>query len=526
MFFSILSALVLRSRVAAIVALVWAGTIGQTACTLAAEKDLCPDHVGTGSLMRTVDLKLGQEAKVTLADGQTVVVKLLAMDDCRDKVRRVVRSANVVVSVNGKQATLDVANYHLPITVDNVQIDCPVTAAYRTDSGQPAIWALDADARLRLWPAKSGFMPVGAMVYPVEQRWFATATQMCNEPADDDFLNKTKKIYYHYGLDIGGADQRAHVVAATDGQVVSVSGKFLEGEKRPALVVPRYDVVFLRDAQGWYYRYSHLDSVAPGLKLGDHVKMGQRIGVLGKQGSSGGWSHLHWGVTAPQPSGHDGNVDAYVFLWEAYRRQWQPKLQAVARPHQLATVGDRVTLDGRASWSSRGVSHIARYEWQLSDGTTAVGPTVSHRYDRPGKYSEILKISDAEGNVAYDFADIRVVDPAHLDQQAPRLHAAYHPTTQLKAGDPVTFLVRSFCVRPGDKANEIWDFGDGSPTVNVRSEACDAVSISAAQKTSKTGYAVTVHRFEHPGRYLVSVHRTNDHGETGWVRLQVLVEPR
>src|SRR5262249_52709676 len=154
----------------------------------------------------------------------------------------------------------------------------------------------------------------------------------------------TKQIYYHYGLDIGGAEERVEVVAATDGLVVSSGKAVLPGhDDTPAK--PRYDVVYLLDARGWFYRYSHLHTIAPEVQPGAHVKMGQRIGLLGKEGGSGGWSHLHFDVSGRQPSGKWGIVEGYAFLWEAYLREYRPKLLAVARPHHLAAVGEAVTLD-------------------------------------------------------------------------------------------------------------------------------------------------------------------------------------
>ncbi len=42
------------------------------------------------------------------------------------------------------------------------------------------------------------------MVYPVRQRWFASRTQMANEPTyvDEGERISSAKIYYHAGLDI------------------------------------------------------------------------------------------------------------------------------------------------------------------------------------------------------------------------------------------------------------------------------------------------------------------------------------
>ena len=88
-------------------------------------------------------------------------------------------------------------------------------------------------------------------------------------------------------------------------------------------VKPRYDVVYLLDARGWYYRYSHLHTIDPAIKPGAKVKMGQRVGLLGKEGGSGGWSHLHFDITGRQPSGKWGIIEGYAFLWEAYLRRVQ-----------------------------------------------------------------------------------------------------------------------------------------------------------------------------------------------------------
>ena len=109
----------------------------------------------------------------------------------------------------------------------------------------------------------------------------------------------------------------------------------------------------------------------------------------------------------------------------------------------------------------------------------------------------MLKITDGAGQVDYDFAVVNVLDQEHPDQLPPSIHAAYSPTFGIKPGDPVTFLVRTFRTTDG---KETWDFGDGSPKVEVQSDG-NVVPLA------KDGYARTVHRFEKPGHYLVRVER-------------------
>jgi hypothetical protein len=75
---------------------------------------------------------------------------------------------------------------------------------------------------LRLWPEGSPWINPGTMVYPLKQRWFASATQMANEPCyvDSSERAQVRKIYYHYGLDFGGCEGLVEVVAATGGSEI------------------------------------------------------------------------------------------------------------------------------------------------------------------------------------------------------------------------------------------------------------------------------------------------------------------
>ncbi len=468
-------------------------------------------------LVRTVDLSIGETATVEQSDQSKARVRLLGIKEQLDKVSGAVRRAEAKVEVNGTVATLVAATYHLPRKVGGVQIDCTVTKGYHA-KGKPGAWGMRKDARLRLWPAGSPWIAPDSFVYPAKQKWFATDTQMANDPVYVDGGERPGKtsIYYHTGLDIGGSEGLVEIVSAVDALVVSAAGETLAEHKRDTPVGPRYDVVYLLDDRGWYYRNSHLKTIDPNIKPGVRVKKGQRLGTLGKEGGSGGWTHLHFEVKSRQPSGEWGTQEGYAFLWQAYLAEQKPKVIAVARPHHLLWTGESVTLDGSKSWAA---GKIARYEWTFGDGTMATGKRVKRTYAKPGRHSEILKVTDTAGNVAYDFAVVVVYDRRHPDRHITTVHPNYYPSLDVRTGDPVTFKVRSFISGQSREGHETWNFGDGSPPLNVRSDG-------NATKLDPKGYAETVHHFKKPGDYVVQARRTNEFGVVATGHVWVHVQPR
>ncbi len=467
--------------------------------------------VSTGQILhRTVDLRVGEAQDVALSDGTTARVKLLKLEETHDEVNDAVRQAVVQVEVNGQVTNLTSGTYHLPVTCAGVQIDCPVTKGYLEKNGGQNPWALLKDARLRLWPAGSPWIARDTFVYPAKQRWFASHTQMANEPVyvDGGDLPAKKEIYYHFGLDIGGSEGLVDVVSATEGVVTSSGNEVLAGQAPDAPAEPRYDNVYILDARGWYCRYSHLKFIDPAVRPGARIARGQKLGVLGKEGGSGGWSHLHFDIWARQPSGLWGIEEGYAFLWQSYQREHPRELAAVARPHALVWAGQKVLLDGSRS-QGRGLRH----EWTFTEGGSAAGERVQRAYLKPGTYSEILKVTDDAGRVDYDFMPVQVIDRAHPDKPPPTIHASYAPTFGIRPGDPVVFKVRTFRDKAG---GETWDFGDGSPAVKVTSDA-------NAVRHAPAGYAETSHIYEKPGHYLVSVEHVSTDGIRAVARLQVRV---
>jgi len=462
-------------------------------------------------LFRSVDLDIGQSRKITLVDGTTATVRLVGIKEKRDPVRDALRGAEVTIEVNAARGVLGCATYHLPVELGGVRIDCPVIKGYLRSYTNH--WSIDRDVRLRIWPKQGPLIRPGTFQYPVEQRWGAAGTLFDNEIGDGE-LRGSDRVYYHQGFDFGGADRIVPVRAATDAVVVSARGKSLDD--LPKCVRPRYDVVYLRDPRGWYYRYSHFDSIDSSVEVGGKVPIGQQIGVLGKEGASGGWSHLHFEMIRPQENGKYGSDSMYAFLHQVYQAKNREPVIAVARPQVLGFVGKPILLDGSRSWSAAGRQGM-KYEWTFDDGTKASGAKVEHVFAKPGRYRPTLKVTDADGNFDFDFAKVTAADPDVPAIGRCYLHASYWPTKNIRAGDEVTFLVRSFRFKPA-RGDEVWDFGDGSPAIRTRSDG-------AVSSHNKQGYAVTKHHFEKPGYYIVTVRRSNADGQWAVDKLDVRVGP-
>ena len=458
------------------------------------------------------ELDIGESGDINLNNGNVVKLELLEINEVRDDLRNAIRAAYVKVSVDGKEITLSTGNYNLPVVVGNVQIDCPAIKGYYTNSDNDH-WGLTKDARFRLWPKGSAYIKPGTFVCPIKQDLFANNTQSGNEPTyvDGGELPANKKIYYHSGLDIGGSEGMDEIVSATDGIVISANNEILDGyDDMPGS--KRKDVVYVVDNRGWYIRYSHLDSTDPEIKPGAKIKMGQKIGFIGKQGHSGGWVHLHFEIKRKEASsGKWETEDAYAYVWESFVNQYNPPIIAMARPHHLVWAGQEATLDGRKSKSLTG--DIVSYEWEFSDGAKATGAVQEKIYNKPGEYSEILKVTDSNGNVDYDFTVVQVFDKENPEIRIPIIHTSYYPTLGIKPGDPVSFFMRSFL---GGARNEIWDFGDGTPILNFKSE-------SIPKKCQNGKYAKAVHSFSDPGHYIVKAEHLNDNGYPAIAHLHIVV---
>jgi len=461
------------------------------------------------------ELDIGQTKEITLTNGERVKLTLLGMDETRYDVRNIISDIKLRVKVDDEEVVLSCGNYNLPVRVGNVKIDCTAAKNYLSNSMRDH-WKIKKDARFRLWPNDSPYIKKGTFCYPIKQRWMADFTHSGNEPSLRGWGVRFdwKKIYYHEGHDIGGADGMDEIVAATDGRVVSIRNETLEGYE-DFTIGGREDRLIIVDERNWLYLYSHLHSSNPSIKPGDKVKKGQTLGLIGKKGGSGGIVHLHFGIFCKDEKSDEWIVeDAYPYLWEAYKNKYKPKLKAIARPLQILFSGQTARFDGT---KSMGIDNpLVSYEWFFGDGSNANGAIQSKKYEQPGSYSEILKVTDSKGNIDYDFATVFVYDREHPEEtNIGLLHLACHPTLNLKAGDEIAFLIRTFYTKP---VKVILDFGDGTALVETTTKGITKKNHSSGE------YNKIKHAYSKPGHYLVTAKCAEESGLNSVNHVHVVIE--
>ena len=118
----------------------------------------------------------------------------------------------------------------------------------------------------------------------------------------DTFLSRRGRYKKHHAIDVG-APRGTPVLAVTDG-IIERLGRDRRGGK----------VVYLRDLTGRYtFYYAHLSSQEKGLKAGDRVTKGQRLGAVGATGRVIGGPHLHFAIFRHEPA-----TDSRLFAVNPY----------------------------------------------------------------------------------------------------------------------------------------------------------------------------------------------------------------
>ena len=110
----------------------------------AQDKPVIPSRV-------VVELNIGQTTEIGLANGETVKLTLLGIEETRYDVRNIIRDVKLRVKVDGEEVELSLGNYNLPVRIGKVKIDCIAAKNYLSNSMRHH-WKITKDVRFRLWP--------------------------------------------------------------------------------------------------------------------------------------------------------------------------------------------------------------------------------------------------------------------------------------------------------------------------------------------------------------------------------------
>jgi hypothetical protein len=325
----------------------------------------------------------------------------------------------------------------------------------------------------------------GQFSFPIRNfRLFSHGTQAYNEPVhlgSGDGDPKGQRFYHNYGFDLAGSDGGEEIVSATDGEVSVCDNS--------------YKWVGITDAQGHQWGYAHLASIEQSLAVGTRVTRGQKIGMLGRTGGSGNFSHLHFGRGGKR-------LNLYPWLVAAYQTQRPKNLLAVARPHQTVLTGENVVLDGSNSLASGG-RRIVEWRWGFHDGQEVRQVMAEKVYDRPGAYVAELWVKDGQGDQDVDFCQVKVFTQAQPEDAMPHIFMTYTPTEDVRVGQQVRFQL--WFQGKGTMPITV-DFGDGSQVAEYKS------------------YTQLAHAFKTPGIHIVTA-QCESGGKPIMSKLKVVVEP-
>lgn len=419
------------------------------------------------SSQRIVYLDVGGEHAIRLADGRTRRVRLLAVRERKDSVIGLVREAVVTVSIGDREVELRCAPYVMPTEVDGLRIQADTTSARL---------AIPARVQLSVWDAAEPVVDTGRFRFPLPgYRLLSHGMQAYGEPVhlghrDGDPVGQ--RFYHDYGVDLAGFEGRQKVRSAIEGVVVEVD----RGEGDLAI----------RDERGFVLQYGHLDSILGGIRPGARVRSGEWVGILGRRGASGDFSHLHVGARLPDAAGRPGgvtrNLNLYPWLVAAYIAENGPGLHAVAGPHHAVLTGERVPFDGSSSLAPAGAR--LSWSWELPDGSLVRGPRAETVFEAPGCYSVALRIADGRGGEDVGFCRVRVYSRERPEDVVPTLFVTRHPAADLRVDQPVTLRIWPQGLPVEDLRI---DFGDGSPSRVV---------------VPRRSF---VHAFRRPGLFVVAV---------------------
>lgn len=397
------------------------------------------------SSQRIIGLDIGETHAFRTKDGSKQLIRLVSVKETRDSVIGLVRSAHVEVEVDDERVRLVSAPYMLPTEVCGLKIQADTTS----------VWSqIPKRVQLSIWDAAAPLVRTDRFGFPIRDYQFLShGTQGYNEVVHlglRDGDPRGQRFHHDYGFDIAGYEGREVIVSCTDGEVLRLH----PSNGRPWSVL-------IQDEDGFIWDYGHLDSISPNVRKGASVRRGDPLGILGKTGPSGNFSHLHVGTYVSQSDVREGRsnrrLNLHPWLVAAYQQQHGTGPLAVARPHQTVVTGEKVRFDGSQSIPLD--APITSYRWQLPDGRVVDDSVAEMAFANPGVYIATLRVTDDEGREDVDFCRVKVFTENAVEQNMPTIFVTHSPTLKLAVGQPVSFRL---WLQARETSPIQVDFGDGT----------------------------------------------------------------
>jgi hypothetical protein len=414
---------------------------------------------------RFVYLDVGESSSFKLRNGTERRIRLVSVKEHADSVIELLRRAEVAVEIDGKPLDLICEPCRMPSERDGIRIQADTTSGWV---------GIPKRVQLSIWDATDPIVDTGRFTFPLSgYRLLSQGTQGYNEPVhlgDRDGDPEGQRFYHNYGFDLAGFEGKDKVVSCIDGTV--------------AAAIRDQGTLAVEDDRGIVIEFGHLDTILPEIQAGAKVSRGQAVGILGRKGASGNFSHLHVGLSL---SVHHFRSDRpcralnlYPWLVEAYRHAAGTKLLAVARPHVAARVGEVVRFDGTRSLAFD--SPVTAYRWEFPGGVSLAGARVERAFDAPGTYQVALWIEDGRSLRDVDFATVRVFSKEKPEGIMPTLFLTHTPTSGVRTGQPVSF--RLWPQGREDVGAIRIDFGDGGGDGGIVERYEPYSSVNHAFKTA------------------------------------------
>jgi murein DD-endopeptidase MepM/ murein hydrolase activator NlpD len=433
------------------------------------EHQITPDQAARikYSTQRFVYLDSGESCTFRLRDGTEERISLVSVKEYEDPVIHLTRRADVKIEINGKPIELICAPYVMPTETEGMRIQADTTSAWLRMPNR---------VQFSLWDASDPIVDTNLFCFPLPgYRLFSHGVQAYNEPVhlgDRDGDPVGQRFYHNYGVDLAGYECRQKVLSCISGVVVQAD--------------PGEGNLSIRDDRGFILNYGHLDSILSGIRVGSAIKQGQWVGMLGRRGASGNFSHLHVGAylseSAMAMDRPNRNLNLYPWLVAAYQKESGTDLYAVARPHRTVLTGDRVLFDGSNLMAFK--SNITSFKWEFHDGTSVDGARAEKAYDKPGCYMAALWIRDDQGSLDVDFCKVKVFSRSAPEDVIPTLFVTYYPSEEVHVDEPVNFRIWP----QGMEVKDVQvDFSDGTVVQDYRA------------------YSAITHKFKKPAIHIVTV---------------------